>query len=469
MNKKLITLTIGLACGVACISSAATPNPKAPNFLVVLVDDMGWGDLGCYGHPVIQSPNLDAFAAEGVRFTDFHSAASSCSPSRAGIITGRTPYRTGVFRWIPEYHEAHLQDHEITIAEVLREQGYTTCHIGKWHLNSYFNRPEQPQIDDQGFDYWFATQNVARPDHQNPTNFVRNGTACGEIEGFSALICADEAVNWLKTERDPEKPFYLQIWNHEPHKPIKSAPEYKALYPDETPGRQEYFGNITQIDVGFGKLMEGLRELGLEENTLVIFTSDNGPEGKVRDLDSPKKVTHGSTGGFRGRKREQWEGGIRVSCLARWPGRITPGTVSDIPAIGTDLFTTFCTIAGAPVPSHAPIDGVNILPAFNGNSVDRNRPMYWRTSEAKKDCKVAIRLNDWKLCADEAMEKFQLFNLKTDPYETTDVKAAHPEQYKKLKKQMLELDAEVMNEAPKWVHRPQDGYWKKGPQKTSKK
>ena len=161
-----------------------------PNFIVFLTDDQGWGDLGCYGHPVIQSPNLDRFASEGIRLTQCYAACSVCSPSRSAILTGRTPYRNGVWRWIPSGSQYHLRASEITIASLLKKQGYQTCHAGKWHLNGKFNSDEQPQPGDHGYDHWLATQHNASPNHLNPENFVRNGQQVGRLEGPSSMIAA---------------------------------------------------------------------------------------------------------------------------------------------------------------------------------------------------------------------------------------------------------------------------------------
>ena len=165
---------------------------KKPNIVVFLVDDMGWGDLACYGNKIIKSPHLDKFATEGVRFTQCYSACGVCSPSRSAILTGRTPYRNGVWRWIPGGHTTHLRESESTLPELLKENGYATCHVGKWHLNGHFNSDKQPQPNYHGYDHWMATQNNAAPNHKNPKNFVLNGKEMGLLEGFSAPLVATE-------------------------------------------------------------------------------------------------------------------------------------------------------------------------------------------------------------------------------------------------------------------------------------
>ena len=307
----LIVISSMLALTTSILAADAPPN-----IVIFLADDLGYGDLGCYGHPIIQTPNLDAFAKQGTRLTQCYAACAVCSPSRSAILTGRTPYRNGVFTWIPEGREIHLRTSEIALPKLLKESGYATCHVGKWHLNGHFNKPTQPQPNDHGYDWWLATQNNAAPSHENPSNFVRNGQPVGKLEGYSSGLIVDEATTWLKQHRDKSKPFLLSVWTHEPHYPIKSAPEFKAKYPDLTDDVQrEHHANVTQLDHAFGKLMRTLDELKLADNTVVFFTSDNGPEG-----DGIKSPGRGSTGGLRGRKRAVYEGPRHQEVHARVQG-----------------------------------------------------------------------------------------------------------------------------------------------------
>ncbi|MEI7701573.1 MAG: sulfatase-like hydrolase/transferase, partial [Planctomycetia bacterium] len=299
---KLLSV-LGLAAILSQVSLAgsagAVESSAAPNLIVFLADDLGYGDLGCYGHPVIKTPHLDKFAAQGMRMTQCYSASAVCSPSRSAILTGRTPHRNGVFTWIAEGAPLYLRTTELTLPTLLKRSGYETCHVGKWHLNGQFNKAAQPQPGDHGYDWWMATQNNAAPSHRNPENFVRNGQAVGPLDGYSAPLVVTEAVRWLKQERDQSKPFFLTVWTHEPHYPIKSAPEYRALYPEiQDDVQREHHANVTQMDDAFGQLMAALEESQLAETTLVIFTSDNGPEG-----DGVTTPGRGSAGGLRGRKR----------------------------------------------------------------------------------------------------------------------------------------------------------------------
>ncbi len=274
----------GLFSAAATTSLLAAEAKKAarPNILVVLADDLGYGDLACYGHPRIKTPNLDRFASEGLRLTSCYAAAANCSPARTGLMTGRTPYRVGIHNWIPMLSPMHVRSSEITIATLLQRDGYATCHSGKWHLNGRFNLPGQPQPSDHGFDHWFSTQNNALPNHKNPNNFVRNGTPAGKLEGYSAALVVDEAISWLKTGRDKAKPFFLYVCFHEPHEPIASDKRYTDLYPSDDPSFSAHHGNITQMDDAFGRLMRTVDDLKLREETLVLFTSDNGPAFNLR-------------------------------------------------------------------------------------------------------------------------------------------------------------------------------------------
>ncbi len=461
---KSIQLAALLIAAWKCSGGVASPLLAAdgpggkqppPNVVIFLADDLGWGDLGCYGHPVIKTPHLDRFAKQGVRFTQAYAACGVCSPSRSAILTGRTPYRNGVFRWIPEGHECHLRASEITIAKLLQQRGYATCHVGKWHLNGHFNSPEQPQPNDHGYDWWLATQNNAGPSHKDPNNFVRNGKPVGPLQGFSARLIVEEAENWLARQRDPNKPFFLTVWTHEPHLPIESDPRFMALYPELTDiGLKQHHGNVTQLDDAFGRLMKVLDELKLAENTIVFFTSDNGPEGTgLPDAANPGSMrdrTRGSTGGLRGRKRDCYEGGIRVPGMVRWPGRIAPGQESDVPVIGSDIFTTLCEIMEIPLPGDRTIDGASMVPAFSGKAIERPQPLYWRTHIARPDCRAALRIGDWKIVGNEDLSALQLFNLRQDPRETTDVSKSQPEEFARLKAAILKMDAEVKAEGPDW-------------------
>jgi arylsulfatase A len=434
---RLAALALALALGQA-------PGER-PNVVIFLADDLGWGDLGCTGNPVIQTPHLDSFSRQSLRFLQGYSASAVCSPSRSAILTGRTPFRTGVYDWIPAGSPMHLRSSEVALPKLLRAAGYATCHAGKWHLNGKFNSPDQPQPNDHGYDWWMATQNNAAPSHKNPANFARNGKEVGPLEGFSSALVAAEAVEWLKTRRDKAKPFFLAVWTHEPHLPIESDPKHMAPYAgiaDENV--RQHHGNVTQLDHAFGTLMKALDEEGVAGRTAVFFTSDNGPEG-----DGLKGRARGSTGGLRGRKRAVYEGGIRVPFMVRWPGRVKPGTTEE-PAIGSDLFVTALAIAGVEGPKDRAIDGASLLPAFEGKAVERKIPLYWRCPIAPGPMKAAMRQGDWKVVAAPDLSKVELYNLKADPKEESDLASREPDRLKAMTEALDRLQKELAAEAPVW-------------------
>lgn len=421
---------------------------RRPNFLVILCDDLGYGDLGCFGNRTIRTPNLDRLASEGIQFTSCYASAPVCSPSRAGLLTGRTPYRSGVYDWIPNGSPMHLTRTEVTVATLLRKAGYSTCHVGKWHCNGKFNLPEQPQPGDHGFDHWFSTQNNAAPSHRNPRNFVRNGKQVGELEGFSCQLIVDEALSWLKN-RNPEDPFFQFVCFHEPHEPVDSPEKYIDLYPQATKkGEALYYANVTNMDDAVGRLLAALDEMNLRENTFVLFTSDNGPETLNRYQGSWR--SHGTPGPLRGMKLHLYEGGIRVPGIVRWPEKTTPGHISDEPVVNTDVLPTLCAIAGIDAPADRPIDGASILPALEGRPVERKTPLYWQYDRALGNPKVAIRQNDWKLLAHADLKTFELYNLRADLTEKHDVAAREPGRVKTLSENLLAMHREIKAEGPTW-------------------
>jgi len=432
-------------------SQQSSAESDRPNIVVVVAVDIGWGDSATYGHELIQTPNLDKLAAQGVKFTQCYSACGVCSPSRSAILTGRTPYRNGVWRHLSGNHEAHLRASEITYPKLLKSIGYETCHVGKWHLNSQkqFNTPEYPQPGDHGYDYWMATHNNASPSHKNPDNFVRNGVPVGELTGYSAPLVAAEASRWLSEVRDKSKPFALSVWFHEPHAPIATDSRLSDLYNGHE--NSKYMGNITQLDFALGQLMQSLDDEQVSNNTLVFFTSDNGPVANFG----------GTTGGLRGGKRSDHEGGIRVPGVARWPGHIKPGTVSDVPVIGTDIFATVLDITGIPLPEDRTIDGVCMVPAFSGHPVERKIPLFWRTHVSPPGDRVALRIGDWKLVGDETLTKFQLYEIQKDWKEEHDLASSMPEKTEEMGQKLFEVWKEIEAEGP-------DHWWKNERQKPSR-
>ncbi|MBM3858879.1 MAG: arylsulfatase [Verrucomicrobia bacterium] len=456
--KNIVVLLLASLCVFTAYGA------DKPNIVLVLCDDLGYGDLACFGDKTLHTPNLDKFAAEGLKLTSCYAAHGNCSPSRTALMTGRTPTRVGVRNWIAQDSPVHVRRSELTIATLLKRAGYATCHSGKWHMNGEFNKPTQPQPGDHGFDHWFSTQNNALPNHRNPDNFVRNSQEVGKLEGYSAHLVVDEAIRWLGA-RDQAKPFFLYVCFHEPHEPIATDSKYTKLYPSDDPSYSAHHGNITQMDDAFGRLMRALDERKLRDNTFVLFTSDNGPA-------ITSQHPHGSAGPLRDKKGSLYEGGIRVPGIVRWPGKTKPGSVSDEPVCGVDFLPTACAIAGIKPPGDRKLDGASFLPALNGKTVARSTPLYWHFNRASSEPKVVMRVGDWKILAtldknpklrtnditdeDERLFKeaelatFSLYNLRNDIAEKTDLAASEPAKLAELKKLLLAKYHEVRAESPTW-------------------
>lgn len=451
---------------MALVDSAVAAT--GPNILLVVADDLGNGDLHCFGHPEIQTPNLDRLAAAGLKLTQCYSAAANCSPARAAIMTGRTPYRIGLYNQISMLSPIHLQASEVTVASLLKRAGYATAQVGKWHLNGFFNLPGHPQPNDHGFDYWFAVQNNALPNHRNPYNFVRNGIPVGPLTGYSGVIVASEAIDWLTKHRDRSKPFFLYVAFNEPHEPIATDPRfaapYQARHPDD-PSRVAYYGSVTQMDDSLGRILQTLETQGLADNTVVWFTSDNGP-ARTRWHNA------GSTGGLREFKGHLYEGGLRVPGIIRWPGHIKPGAVSAQPVSGVDVLPTLCEITSIAAPADRKLDGMSIAPLLRGETlVPRAKALYWEFIWAPSKPQVALRSGGWKLLAaldgprpkpaeirQEDMELikhapltgFELYNLDSDPAEKNDLAFQRPEKVTELRALMQAMLSDVRAEAPVW-------------------
>ncbi|NJL19537.1 MAG: sulfatase-like hydrolase/transferase, partial [Bdellovibrionaceae bacterium] len=400
-------------------------------------------DLGCYGNTEIRTPHLDRLARQGLRLTDCYSASPVCSPSRAGLLTGRTPNRLGIYDWIPEKSGIYLRPEEITIAHLLRKAGYRTCHVGKWHLNSRMDGGE-PTPGDAGFEHWLATQNNAHPSHLNPDNFLRNGTPVGRLEGASAHLLVDEAVRWLDTVR--EEPFFLNVWFHEPHEPVEAEERYLALYADEANAdRGHYYADVTQMDAAVGRLLDCLDEHGLGRTTFVFFSSDNGPE-TLRRYPSANR-SHGSPGPLRGRKLHMTEGGYRVPGIIRWPGRVPPGSESAEPVCSLDLLPTFCAMAGVEPPGDRALDGASLLPLLEGRTIPRTQPLYWQYDFAiSNSWKISLRDGPWKLLANGALDTWRLYKIDDDPSELHDRSEKEHTATNRLEEALKRLHEEIRAE-----------------------
>ena len=456
-----------------------SPTAK-PNILVFLCDDLGYGDLSSYGHPHIQTPNLDQMASGGIRLTSCYSAAPVCSPSRVGLITGRVPNRTGVYDWIPEdkgeqedYRDlVHMQRDEVTIPQLLKLANYQTCLVGKWHCNSKFNSTQQPQPGHFGFDNWFATQNNASPSHRNPKNFIHNGVAVNELEGYSCQLIVENAIKWLDTKKE-SAPFYIQVSFHEPHEPVASPPDLVEKYLAVTKNRDEaeYFANVENMDRAVGIMMQALKKRGLEENTLVVFTSDNGPETLNRYARANR--SYGSAGLLKGMKLWTHEAGIRVPGILYWPEKIKNGKTLDTPVSSLDLLPTFCQLAGVPLPDRE-LDGTDISPLFEQGTFERGKPLLWCYYNAINQHRIAMRHGEWKIMArlslqNKALDKYQnihsentalikqatpsdflLFKVDNDLGEKEEVSSRYPGELEQMKSLLLQHYDRLIEDSHVW-------------------
>ena len=373
---------LALLCSLQLVFSSFAKD-KRPNVVTLLVDDLGYRDLGCYGGPV-KTPVLDKLAAGGVRFTDFHSGAPTCSPSRATFLTGRHHSRAGVYSVITErLHKMHLLKSETTIAEVLKENGYATAHFGKWHLGMPVKGRNNPTPADHGFDYWFGLVNGPGPSHRNPTNFLRNGERVGTIEGYSCQIVVDEALTWLDQERDDDIPFFLNLWFNEPHDPIAAPDEIVSQYGPLNEREAIYSGTIDNTDRAIGRLVAKLETLGELDNTIIIYSSDNGSYLQARN------------GELRGKKGSLYEGGHRVPGIFYWKGGIPGGRVENEPAGAIDLLPTLCGLIGIDKPGGVHLDGSDLAPLLtDSGNFERHQPLIWM-SEAN----MVMRVGDHTLFA----------------------------------------------------------------------
>lgn len=468
MQRRTFLSLMGATAAQRAFSQRAT---RPPNFVIVTCDDLGFGDVGCFGSSIIRTPRLDAFAAQGVRLTHCYAAAPVCSPSRAGLLTGRTPDRCGVYNWIPEANAMHLRREEVTIATLLSRAGYDTCVSGKWHLNGRFNDAAQPQPSDHGFQHWFATQNNAAPSHENPVNFVRNGKPVGELKGYSSDVIVREAINWLESRAGSAKPFFLYVPFHSPHEPVATAEEYVRMYP-EARGKGEalYYGNVSQTDAAFGRLLDHLKKAGADDNTFVLFTSDNGPE--TLDRYPAAWRSHGSPGPFRSMKLSLYEGGIRVPGIVRMPGPAGPGIEMAQPFSGMDVLPTLCEMAGV-APPVATLDGLNMTALLRGARMLRRGPLHWHYFNTIDAPIAALRDAEWKILGlfdrrgegpggafepardmarirAQKLEHFELYNLARDPHERNNLANREKERFAMMREQLQSIHATVRAEGHDW-------------------
>jgi arylsulfatase A len=462
----LARAALAIALGLAPPAAAASAAAPRPNVVLILADDLGFGDLGSYGAADVRTPSLDRLAREGVRFTEFYSAANTCSPSRAALLTGRYPPRTGVNAVLLHDTPEGLPLAEVTLAELLRDAGYDTAMVGKWHLG---NAAEYSPLR-QGFAEFFGV-----PHSNDQKNFfVYEGERrIAEPVDQSALIrrYTDRAIAFVDRAAERGRPFFLYVAHNAPHVPLHPSEAFAGRSP-----RGVYGDVVEELDASVGELLGALAERGLDRDTLVIFTSDNGPWLAMRDFG-------GSAGGLRGGKTGTFEGGHRVPALARWPAAIPPGRETAGVAAMMDWLPTIAELAGAPLPAGRAIDGRSLVRVLEGTGEREATPFFYLRlrlpfGEQRHEI-AAVRDGRYKLHLPQRgfypalLEPLLrnelyghgrlLFDLEADPGEEHDLIASHPEIAERLEREIAAFDAGLAPATPlRVVAAPADaGGWEK--------
>jgi arylsulfatase A-like enzyme len=414
----------------------STMNTKHPNIICILVDDLGYGDLSIQGATDMRTPNIDNLAKQGLTFTHFYANSTVCSPSRASLLSGRYPDLVGVpgvIRQNKNNSWGHLAEDATLIPSVLKVGGYHTAMIGKWHLG--FDSPNTP--NGKGFDYFKGFLGDMMDDYWTHLRGGVNWMRCNEEEinpeGHATDIFTDWAIDYLNEQKNEDKPFFLYLAYNAPHFPIQPPQEWlnkvREREPDISEKRAKNVALIEHLDDNIGRLIRVLKETNLDENTLVIFTSDNG--GSLPHAQSNGKL--------RGGKLDMYEGGIRVPAFFYWKNKIEPGTITENFAMLMDLFPTFCELAN--VEHSNEIDGISILPTLLGEEqVTNNRCVFWVRRDGGYDvgglAYYAARYKEYKILQNSPFEPFQFFNLKKDEYEKNPLNISGDEIYGKLRVQL---------------------------------
>ncbi|MEO2042593.1 MAG: sulfatase-like hydrolase/transferase [Pirellulales bacterium] len=444
----------GLVTTLFCVAN--TRGDDRPNMIFIMSDDQGWGDVAYNGHPILQTPNLDEMASSGICFTRFYAGASVCSPTRASCLTGRNNWRMNINGPLAA-DEGHLPSSEITLAEVLADHGYATGHFGKWHVGGFDTETAGAHVMPPwhaGFQECFSTHNVLRT--FNPYEKLGKGgiQACywhngrniplseaqhdASLHGDDAAIVMNKAITFI--QQHSNKPFLAFIWFHNVHTPLGKNPHLMALYSGCTDQEQIYFSNITAIDKQIGRLRKTLRESNLSDNTMVWFTSDNGPNLKGKK--SPKSATAqngkfvytalGSSGAYRGWKRDCYEGGLRVPGILEWPVRIKTPRRIDFPAVTSDYFPTALAAVGLPLPNDRAYDGMNLLPIIEQDAQYKRPPIGFHCNGMEAWTSTPYKIvRSIKNKKKEELE-WELYDLAQDPFEERNLATRKPALVKKM-------------------------------------
>jgi arylsulfatase A-like enzyme len=412
MHRFLVALAL---CGLGLAGSATAADK--PNLLVFYGDDLGWGELGCQGNPQIPTPNIDSIAKNGVRFTSGYVAATYCSPSRAGLMTGRYPTRFG-HEFNSSANSIGLVSTETTMADRLKKEGYVSACVGKWHLGHQpENRPTK-----RGFDEFYGT--LANTPFFHPTNFVDSRvsddvTPVTDESFYTTDAYAVRATDWL--DKNQKGPWFLYLPFNAQHAPLQATKKYLDRFPQITDEKRKTFAAmLSAMDDAVGVVLQKVRDMGQEENTLIFYIADNG---------GPTQSTTSGNGPLRGFKMTTWEGGPRVPFVAQWKGRVPAGQTYDFPVLNLDVLPTILTAAGAQVDPAWKLDGVDLLPYLTGKNSGRpHETIFWRYGP-----QWAVRHGDMKLVVGkDGSGKPELYNLAADIGESKDLAASQPGDAAKL-------------------------------------
>ena len=425
-----------------CLINAASVNAQnqRPNIILVMCDDLGYGDTGFNGSTVVQTPELDKLAAKGIKFTRFFSGAPVCSPTRGTCLTGRHHFRYGIWK----ANTGRLPKEEITIPKLLHENGYATAHFGKWHLGipnkDYHGKGggEQNMCLPEWFNYdehFITHHSVAlyNPYGEDGKEAITSGNpywhngkrVTDNIIGDDNRIIMDRVVPWLDNQTDKDKPFFMVLWWHTPHTPVDASPEHRAIYKHLSEREQKYYGAITAMDQQMGRMVKTLKANGQLENTMLWFCSDNGP------------IKPGSTAGLKGSKGQLFNGGVAVPAFLYWEGHAKAGEVIEIPCSTLDYLPTILDVAKLPQITDRPIDGVSLLPIINGESTKREKGIPFRFENSRGGSpRGGCLKGDYKYLTwfdESGQQKDVLYNIMADMKEAYDISTQHPDIVDELK------------------------------------
>jgi len=434
--RILILLVSVILCSVHSIGYGAEADSSRPNMVFIFADDWGWGDLGCHGHPYVQTPNIDRLAQQGTDFHRFTVASGVCSPSRTAVMTGHFPARyniDGHFAWVPSNAKRNMPDwldkDVVTLPKLLQSAGYATAHFGKWHLANDMI-PDSPSPGIYGYDTYgaFNCSGEQMPVHEDAMN----------------------AIRFIEDSVKSKKPFFINLWIHEPHTPFHVVPKYRWRLRDANLDEKDeiYASVLMHADERIGEVLDALDRLDVSENTLVIFSSDNGPARGKQNAELSLSydtatgagfgiaAAKGITAGRKGYKASLFEGGINVPFIVRWPGKVAAGSIDNQAMISAvDLLPTLCEIAGASLPDNYQPDGISQLAQLRGKvTKGRSKPLFWKMAgrgSGRPDSfhwvSYCMVHQQWKLLASDDFGYVELYDIVKDPYEANDLSKSEPE------------------------------------------